>query len=711
MIGVCVPRVYGQSSDEKWEVYLGEYAKGLDSTQFNYQLLAEQWLNDSPDTITKKLGEILSPHLYSGVLRGANGTLTAGAGNAWDQAILLGNILKLHGYDVRLARTKIKGKNLQALLEATRASSWRNPVKNRQKIKKAIGHLNSTLGNTDLTNDLINFTIKSSRYNGNSGNLIPSLRDTLSREVEKSIAGDSERKKLIRKWAEDYVWVQLRKKPGAKWQNLHTIFLPADELTPESFFDLKVDNKVRHSLSIRLFASYMKGEREERKTLTPKHDIDLFFNQKYPTVITLIGDSYLTKPEKRKDFISSFYYLPAINGRSPQYSYAIKSDGKTIAASNLLLANPQLRFSETISGVLGEMSKQLATKEESKTIFNGIWLEVNYKPPFAAKTKRTTRLLVDAATLIKSEQDRAVPFLGSWTLFSFNSTRNSADFLTTLLTTVADNSNGKQVPLRNPIESATTSKHFLGLSGAYEEKHFLAYQHEPFIGLSSLLYGPGDMVHAGFDIMQSGTVALSRKKKGLCIDPKQTMALGIYQSIREGQMLDRLRYIRVFANRVSTIKTLSKVKNYSLVTSERKLPASIGEKKAIRSRAVNDITSGHLLLLPQTGEGWWRINTTTGNTISVDGYGRGGESLEYLITLEVARVAMMAKTVSGFLGNIMNCTTECCVKTTTGFALFGQILGDMMGMYGGATDKFIRSLMVDQGNSLIEDAYRAQGGC
>lgn len=55
---------------------------------------------------------------YPGVLRGAEGTLAARAGNAWDRALLLRALLEHHGYLTRLAVGELDDATIDALLAA-----------------------------------------------------------------------------------------------------------------------------------------------------------------------------------------------------------------------------------------------------------------------------------------------------------------------------------------------------------------------------------------------------------------------------------------------------------------------------------------------------------------------------------------------------------------------------------------------------------------
>jgi hypothetical protein len=53
---------------------------------------------------------------YPGVLRGARGTAIAGAGNAWDKALLLAELLRRGGYEVRLVEGELTAANREVLL-------------------------------------------------------------------------------------------------------------------------------------------------------------------------------------------------------------------------------------------------------------------------------------------------------------------------------------------------------------------------------------------------------------------------------------------------------------------------------------------------------------------------------------------------------------------------------------------------------------------
>jgi hypothetical protein len=70
-------------------IALTQLQDSLDHTQFELSGLAQEVKNRTAIEIVDMVKSRVSTQIYGGVLRGAEGTLSSGSGNAWDQALLL----------------------------------------------------------------------------------------------------------------------------------------------------------------------------------------------------------------------------------------------------------------------------------------------------------------------------------------------------------------------------------------------------------------------------------------------------------------------------------------------------------------------------------------------------------------------------------------------------------------------------------------------
>jgi transglutaminase-like putative cysteine protease len=73
---------------------------------FNVEKTADE-IGSDPALLFAYVHDHVRTQIYSGVLRGARGTLMGGAGNAWDQALLLGAMLRHQGREVRFAHAHL----------------------------------------------------------------------------------------------------------------------------------------------------------------------------------------------------------------------------------------------------------------------------------------------------------------------------------------------------------------------------------------------------------------------------------------------------------------------------------------------------------------------------------------------------------------------------------------------------------------------------
>jgi len=88
-----------------------------------------QEIGNDPAALFAFVHDTIGTQVYPGVLRGARGTLVAGAGNSWDQAQLLADLLRHHGRVVRFAAGRLSPADAAAVVDRMFAdASHRHPV-------------------------------------------------------------------------------------------------------------------------------------------------------------------------------------------------------------------------------------------------------------------------------------------------------------------------------------------------------------------------------------------------------------------------------------------------------------------------------------------------------------------------------------------------------------------------------------------------------
>ena len=94
----------------------------IDRSRFDLEALLDREEFDEQKIIAFVRDEI-SFEQYPGLLRGAQGTLISGAGNALDQALLLATLLKDAGLDARIVRGRIDAKQARLMLSGIGTST------------------------------------------------------------------------------------------------------------------------------------------------------------------------------------------------------------------------------------------------------------------------------------------------------------------------------------------------------------------------------------------------------------------------------------------------------------------------------------------------------------------------------------------------------------------------------------------------------------
>lgn len=121
-----MPRVHAQSSGDdvattmarldQLDAVLSAVRSGLDRTRYDASALALELAFEDPHAIAEHLRKTLAFEPYSGILRGATGTLRSGGGNAHDQALLLTTLLRDVGFDARIVLGRLTVEEAERLV-------------------------------------------------------------------------------------------------------------------------------------------------------------------------------------------------------------------------------------------------------------------------------------------------------------------------------------------------------------------------------------------------------------------------------------------------------------------------------------------------------------------------------------------------------------------------------------------------------------------
>src|SRR5690625_2641207 len=101
----------------------------LDRTLFDLEALSHELAFEEPEGLQDWVNANIAFQPYRGVLRGAEGTLISGAGNSFDQALLLSQLVSGAGYDTRIVIGELGPEEAEQLLlsaaPAPDSGEWR----------------------------------------------------------------------------------------------------------------------------------------------------------------------------------------------------------------------------------------------------------------------------------------------------------------------------------------------------------------------------------------------------------------------------------------------------------------------------------------------------------------------------------------------------------------------------------------------------------
>ncbi|MEX0284801.1 MAG: hypothetical protein AB3N23_09335 [Paracoccaceae bacterium] len=341
-----------------------------------------------PSEAVKFVAEEIAFDPYVGVLRGPRGTLSAEAGSAWDQAVLLASLLNEMAVEAMIVEGDLPHEDATRLLTnaiadpaaVPEAALTRDDILTLLSAEAADvpeaqpGAILSETQSRELVAPLQDAAAQFGRMNTNVGPLIDGL-------------------------ARNYAWVRWRETPSDPWREVHPAFgtEPAPEAVARGFIDGVVPEDMTHQVTVELLV-----ERREGGNLRTEPLISLF---KRPAA--LLADRQIMLSVGPAIAGGTDIFLPVLNGVVPDGAKAFGLNGLTASAEDAL-AGPDIF--RTVGNKLGDVIGGLGGEEDAPALSALILIVTTSGPGHKPRTE--IRRLTDFSEGVPEDAASLISFDG-----------------------------------------------------------------------------------------------------------------------------------------------------------------------------------------------------------------------------------------------------------------------------------------------------------
>ncbi len=657
----------------------------IDRSAFDLEELTFELFFEDASGINDWVQQNIAYQPYAGLLRGAEGTLWARAGNALDQSVLLATLLNSAGYEARLALAGLQQEQAVRLLESTRAADVRDYSEIRERLADVPG--------IDVE-ALFNPAPDAARL-AETERLAAALLTSLD---QAGLDLAAEQPELLEE-AADYAWVEYRMGAG-DWEQAHPAapFLADAGLVAETYLDDEVPAELQHRIRFEVeVESLMGDELTVAPVMTPWERPAanaagvLLSYTNVPNTASAGGDI----PEILR---TSEYFVPTFMGGMPDGGQAFDMVGALLSPEDA--ANPMAGVVRAVRGgfldaigSLGGMGSDEPAGEVAA--LTAQWLVVTLMAPDGSERefRRTVfdrigdeaRAAGQTQPNLLSVEEAQLRLLGEHRLMAFPGDIPVDYLLDQYLQTFLDT----RPLLEYAIDLQFGQEPEQEIADVLLEPSAL----EPMLTMQLLDEGPAD----GFTwraepglLMYSDTLAgdLDESRIVSRLDivnnarrvqgptgAVTALNQGVWETLTERDLLDDF-----------TTNTANFGTDFQVLSPGSQAPETLPAEA--RFNLQRDLDLGYAALLPQGADTWWRVDLATGETLGITADGRGSAMTEYTIMLYDNAFTLMFAVKS-----FNDCTTGglsweaelCCLAKAHVSAIFGLGLGHGLSLgLGGA---------------------------
>lgn len=356
----------------------------VDDSEFDIMPAVERFDFDA-EQIGRFVTENVRYEPYDGVLRGAQATLSARAGNAIDQSLLLIALLEMAGYDAQILRIGEADSELAGLLAdaAMRPRPTAPAIADMQALEAALAE-----------------ALGSRADEAGAGSIARSLGPREPAALDSAVVEAAGRlTELVRAGrteisADNYYWVRYRLGPGMSWTHLHPALAGAEPegLEPDEVLTGSASDDMLHFIEIGLEAEILENGRLRKVPLMSpwRQPVAALFDR--PISVSLFGDI-----DRASESQTGIIFMPSLNDETPPGAQGVTLRGAVIDAGIMDMD------SQGMSGVFSTLGDVLqdagdlvggGPEDQPARALTGIILTISWTRP-SGETRTDERWLID----------------------------------------------------------------------------------------------------------------------------------------------------------------------------------------------------------------------------------------------------------------------------------------------------------------------------
>lgn len=688
----------------------------LDRRTFDVSALGLDLAFEDAEFIVEHIHQTVRFEPYKGVLRGAQGTLGSGGGNAIDQALLTAVLLADAGYEAELRGVTLTDEQVALLLRELDAGSV---------APASLGQIAPELG----------LDIDMAQVEQELAAEIALLESDVER-VDALLAAftpaSTDAGAMLADAAREYHWVAYRFSANDAWAEAHPVFgadVPAEFLNLQAaeVFTDRIPEELQHRFRFEVFIERRLGD---ELVVAPVMDAwERPVANMYGVALTYANvpdgaESVQDVGDVEALMAATNFFYPMLEGDVPPGGQAFDMLGSLVPpdAAN----SPFAAVFQSVSGALAQGIGALGSigfgsdpdpePTGDAVSLTAQWFEFTFMAPgeepvthrrmvvdrlgAEARAAGTVRLnpevsekdafaaLASAHTFMLDPGRYAESYVQDRSLESVIAMREFVDraLVCALEGTQLPEMTSAQSDLEAPLAPLTL---FSAFGDAPVDSGVISYRPAPAMVIMSQRI---DGTHSQVDVVTNPRWSLVVGANGASFNAAANRRAGVWET--------RVEELPLAATGGAVVPAFAALEGVTSVEGLRLLDAAqLAAVDALdlpyeaRAAIADDLTRGYSVVLPAelsaqrvADVGWWRVDPLTGETLGRGADGRGNAFVEYLTSFEVSMAITAGFTVYG----VHQCTkiadphvAGCCILQNIAMAGVGMAAGVGLGIYYG----------------------------